>query len=68
MKLLILFILISCDTLDLYKYVIITEEGRWICDKEVDVNIYSTCVHEQTGEVANSINSGNHVVLEIKKE
>lgn len=67
-KLFLLSLLVSCETIDLYKYVIITSEGRWICETETDMNIYSTCTNEVTKEIANSIKSGDNVVLEIKRK
>ena len=69
MKYILLFLFtLSCDKLNFSKYVILTSEGRWICEKDLGSKTYSSCFNQSTKEIATSIYSGNSVVLEIQKE
>ena len=70
MKYIILIsLLISCEKLDFKKYVIITPEGRIVCNKQIDDKNYTDCVNDYfREEKISSVYSGGSVVLEIEKE
>jgi len=64
----LLMFIISCEKLDYSKYVILTQEGRWICDKDLGDKNYTNCYNDITKEYAISIFSGTSVVLEIREK